>query len=125
MIEILTNDYDNVVAIHMKGELTTKDYEPVVNLLEDKIKNYGKINLYCEVDEMEEVEAGAIWKDLKFDVKHFNDFERVAMVGDKQWLEWGAKFAKPFTSAEVKYFDMSEKAEAMQWVVAESNVPRS
>ncbi|MBL6445620.1 STAS/SEC14 domain-containing protein [Fulvivirga sp. 29W222] len=52
----------------------------------------------------------------------FNDFERVAIVGDKQWLEWGAKFAKPFTSAEVKYFDMSEKVEAMQWVILESNV---
>ncbi|GAA0893688.1 hypothetical protein GCM10009122_33670 [Fulvivirga kasyanovii] len=122
MIEILTSNHDNTVAINMSGELTAKDYGPVVNLLEDKIREHGKINLYCEIGELEEVEPGAIWKDLKFDAKHFNDFERVAMVGDKQWLEWGAKFAKPFTSAEVKYFDMSEKAEAMQWVVAETNV---
>ncbi|UII31401.1 STAS/SEC14 domain-containing protein [Fulvivirga ulvae] len=123
MIEILTSNHDNAVAIRMNGELTTKDYEPVVSLLEDKISKHGKINLYCEVGELEEVEPGAIWKDLKFDARHFNDFERVAMVGDKQWLEWGAKFARPFTSAQVEYFDMSEKARAMQWVVAESNVP--
>lgn len=122
MIEILTSNHDNTVAINMSGELTAKDYGPVVNLLEDKIREHGKINLYCEIGELEEVEPGAIWKDLKFDARHFNDFDRVAMVGDKQWLEWGAKFAKPFTSAEVKYFDKSEKTEAMQWVVAETNV---
>lgn len=120
MIEILTNDHDNTVAIRMSGELTTKDYEPVISLLENKIQNYGKLNLYCEVEDLEEVDAGAIWKDLKFDIKHFNDFERVAMVGDKQWLEWGAKFAKPFTAAEVKYFDKTEKALAMEWVVAKT-----
>ncbi|MEX2336272.1 MAG: STAS/SEC14 domain-containing protein [Fulvivirga sp.] len=122
MIEILTKSYDDTVAIRMSGDLTAKDYEPIISLLENKIENYGKINLYCEIVGLEEVEQGAIWKDLKFDIKHFNNFEKVALVGDKQWLEWGAKFAKPFTSAEVKYFDNAEKAEAMEWIATKENV---
>ena len=122
MIEILTKGEDNTVAIKMTGELTAKDYEPVVSLLENKIRNFGKINLYCEIEGLDDVETGAIWKDLKFDLKHLNDFEKVAMVGDKQWLEWSSKFAKPFTSAEVRYFDETEKAKAMEWIVTEADV---
>ncbi|MBL6445621.1 STAS/SEC14 domain-containing protein [Fulvivirga sp. 29W222] len=71
MIEILTSNHDNTVAIRMSGELTGRDYTPIVNLLEDKIRNYDKINLYCEIEELEEVKVGAVWKDLKFDIKHF------------------------------------------------------
>ena len=30
-------------------------------------------------------DAGALWEDIKFDLKHFSDIERVAMVGEKKW----------------------------------------
>lgn len=121
MIEILSIDYEDTVAIKMSGELTAKDYEPVVTLMEDMMKKKGKINLYCEIEGLEEVEQSAIWKDLKFDLRHFNDFQKVALVGDKQWLEWGAKFARPFTSAAVKFFDNSEKSEALNWLAVKEN----
>lgn len=117
MIEILTKVHDDTLAIRMSGEITSHDYDLIIPLLEEKIKTHGTINLYCEMEELEEVEPKAVWKDLKFDIKHFNDFRKVAIVGDKQWLEWGAKFAKPFTSAEVKYFDETEKARAMEWLM--------
>jgi hypothetical protein len=29
-------------------------------------------------------EAGALWEDIKFDIKHFADIDRLAMVGDKK-----------------------------------------
>jgi hypothetical protein len=42
-------------------------------------------------------DARALWEDIKWDAKHFNQIERVAMVGDKKWQEWMAAFCKPFT----------------------------
>jgi len=38
------------------------------------------------------------------------------MVGEKKWEEWMAKICRPFTTAEIKYFDASEKAEAEAWI---------
>lgn len=122
MIELLTQEHDNTLALRMSGEIRSADYDVIIPVLEEKIQKHGKINLYCEMEELDEVEPKAIWKDLKFDAKHFNDFRKVAMVGDKQWLEWGAKFARPFTSAEVKYFDDSEKDRAMHWLFSETAI---
>jgi hypothetical protein len=43
--------------------------------------------------------AGALWQDIKFDLKHCTDIERLAMVGDKTWEKGMSVFCKPFTTA--------------------------
>ncbi|MCG8511193.1 MAG: STAS/SEC14 domain-containing protein, partial [Rhodospirillales bacterium] len=60
----------------------------------------------------------ALWDDLKFDLKHFNDIERLAMVGDRKWEQGMAAFCKPFTTATVRYFDVKDMDDARQWVAA-------
>ena len=57
-----------------------------------------------------------MWEDIKFDVKHFKDIERLAMVGDKKWEAGMAAFCKPFTTAKVRYFDESEIDAARTWI---------
>jgi len=47
-------------------------------------------------------------KDIKFDIKHFADIERLAMVGDKKWQHGMATFCKPFTKATIRYFDHAD-----------------
>lgn len=117
MIKILDSDYEDTIAIKIAGELVQEDYARVVPYIEDRIEKEGSINFYCELEDFEKIEPGAVWKDLKFDSKHYDDFTRVAIVGDKQWMDWMAKFAKPFTTAQVMYFDDDKKQEAWNWVM--------
>jgi hypothetical protein len=60
--------------------------------------------------------AGAVWKDVKFDVKHFGDIERLAMVGKTSWQHGMAIFCKPFTTAKVHYFEYANLDEARAWI---------
>ena len=119
MIELLKKE-DNFVAIRMSDTIAPGDYEIVIPLLEAMIKEYGKINLYCELDEVDKIDPKAIWEDLKFDMKHLNDFEHLAIVCDRRWLEWMVSFARPFTSAEVQCFLSSQKEMAMNWIESKS-----
>jgi len=61
-------------------------------------------------------EAGALWDDIKFDVKHFADIERLAMIGEKKWQHGMATFCKPFTKANIRYFDHAKAADARLWL---------
>jgi len=54
-------------------------------------------------DRFPRLEAGALWEDVKFDLKHFADLERLAMVGDKKWQHGMAMFCTPFTQATIRY----------------------
>ena len=59
---------------------------------------------------------GALWEDIKFDLKHFRDIDRLAMVGDRTWQKWMATFCRPFTSATIRYFDHDEITDAREWL---------
>jgi hypothetical protein len=61
-------------------------------------------------------EAAALWDDIKFDVQHFADIERLAMVGDRQWERGMAAFCRPFTTAAIRYFDAAHVDEARRWL---------
>jgi hypothetical protein len=53
---------------------------------------------------------------MKFDFRHGQDIERLAIVGEKKWQKGMAAFCKPFTSATVKYFDQSKMTAARKWI---------
>ena len=61
-------------------------------------------------------DAGALWEDIKWDAKHFNDIERLAIVGEKTWHKLMAGFCKPFTTARVRYFTQEQFVEAHAWL---------
>ena len=57
-----------------------------------------------------------LWEDIKFDLKHFNHIERLAMLGESKWEKGMAAFCKPFTTAKIRYFDSKDAAAAREWI---------
>ncbi len=100
----------------LSGHVDRRDYDKMLPTLEAKIKQYGKLNLYAEVHQVEEYTLRALWEDLKFDVRHLTDFRRVAIVGDKKWMHWATGMAAAFTTAELKYFEPGQKVQALNWL---------
>ncbi len=41
-----------------------------------------------------------MWEDIKFDMKHFADIERLAIVGESKWEKGMAVFRRPCSSVE-------------------------
>jgi hypothetical protein len=111
-------DGHKVLIVIAKGKLSKEDYEAFVPAIERLIKEEGKVRLIFEMHDFHGWEAGALWEDIKFDLKHFADIERLALVGDKKWEEWMAKFCQPFTTADIRYFDQSRAAEAESWIAS-------
>ena len=60
----------------------------------------------------------ALWDDIKFSTQHCRDVERIALVGEKAWEKWMAQVCKPFTLAQVRYFDHAESDAAWNWLAA-------
>ncbi|HET8839026.1 MAG TPA: STAS/SEC14 domain-containing protein [Flavobacteriaceae bacterium] len=116
MIQILEQTQGNIIATKATGKLTQTDYDKLLPLLNDKLGKYPKIRWYFEMEDFEGWDPKAFWEDVKFDFKHAADFDKVAMVGEKKWEEWMADLMKPFTAAEVKYFDAVQREEAIKWI---------
>jgi hypothetical protein len=105
-----------VVEVRVAGKLTHDDYREFVPAFERLIKQYGKVRVLLEMADFHGWEAAALWDDIKFDMKHFSDIERLAMVGDKAWEKGMSAFCRPFTTARIRYFDKSAIEEARLWL---------
>lgn len=107
------------LVLSLSGKLTKQDYVQFIPEVERLIKEFGKIRILVEMKDFHGWEFGALWEDIKFDMKHFRDIERLALVGDSKWEQGMAWFCKPFTTAKLKYFDVSKESEALTWVKEE------
>ncbi len=87
--------------------------------MESQIKEVGKLRVLFVMKDFHGWTAGTLWEDIKFDMTHWKDIERLAIVGESKWEEGMAMFCKPFTMAKVKYFDHEKIAEAREWLTGE------
>ena len=107
---------ENVIEVTLTGTLSADDYKAFLPRTEALLKRFDTIRMVVILKDFHGWTAGALWEDLKFDAKHFADLDRLAIVGDSKWERGMAAFCKPFTTATVKYFDVSDLAAARTWV---------
>ena len=79
----------NVLEVHVTGKLGG-GFRKICSRHRATIQQYGKIRVLMVMRDFHGWDAPALWEDIKWDAKHFNQVERVAMVGDKKWQEWMA-----------------------------------
>jgi hypothetical protein len=105
-----------VLTVRVTGKLHKDDYDHFVPEIEAMIRLHGKVRVLVDMHDFHGWNASALWQDIKFDVKHFNDIERLAIVGESKWEKGMAVFCKPFTTAKVRYFDRAAAGEAHVWI---------
>jgi len=101
-----------LLEVRVSGKLTHDDYQHFVPAFERLVQQHGKIRVLFLMTDFHGWEAGALWDDIKFDLKHFSDIEKLAMVGEKMWEKGMSVFCRPFTSATIRFFDDIEQARA-------------
>ena len=109
----------NIMEVAVTGKLEKSDYELFVPAAEEAIRELGKLRVLFVMHDFHGWTAGGLWEDLKFDLKHFNHIERLAIVGETKWEKGMSLFCRPFTTAKIRYFDISRIDEARQWIAGQ------
>ena len=120
-IEINVLKDGKVIELSVSGKLAKEDYKHFVPEVEKWIQQHGKINILFQMHDFHGWQAGALWEDIKFDMKHFAHIQRLAMIGEKSWQKGMSKFCAPFTTAKIRYFQPEQIEEAKQWIEEEGD----
>lgn len=116
MIEILTTPHQRIFGVKLSGKLHDADYQEFVPAVDAAIEKQGKLRLLAQFHDFHGWDLHALWDDTKFSTTHCTKIERIALVGEKKWEEWMAKVCKPFTMAQLRYFDVTQLDAAWQWL---------
>lgn len=107
-----------VLVVELVGTLAKEDYKPLTEEFQRLAAQHGKIRVLLDMTRFEGWDMAALWQEAKFDLQHLNKMERLAVIGDKRWQHAIAAGAKPFTPAEVRYFETADAGQAHAWVAA-------
>ena len=113
---IVTDHQPHRVSVAVYGEFTLADYKEFEELVNFKVKFEGPVDLLFDLREMADFTLDVAWEELKFSRTHANDFNRIAVVTDSQWLTWAAWLSQMFVNAELQIF--SDADEAAGWLGA-------
>ena len=116
MLQIIELKDKNIIETNASGKLGKEDIEKIHPLSHTILDKGMKVRWYFEMDNFMGWDLPGLWEDLKMDTAHATDYEKIAMVGDKKWQEWITQFMKPFTNAEIKYFNIDQKEDAKSWI---------
>jgi predicted component of type VI protein secretion system len=122
MIELLPTKTDNTIAFSISGKIDTNDFDRVANAIKQKLTTYNKLRVYAEVNSFDGISLKAFLKDLQFSFQHLKNFEKEAIVSEKEWLQKLVSVSdKLFPSIEVKHFSFAEKDKALDWILRDDN----
>lgn len=117
MFDILENTQkDDVVAVRISGKISQEDYDRLTPLIEQKIEQHGNVNMFFEMEDVENVDYGAMWEELKFDAKNSDKIGKVAVVGDRSTESLLTRIKSSLTSAETKFFNREDRDAALKWI---------
>ena len=106
----------DILEMEASGKLVSSDFEGLESTFQRKLKQGHKLRVLLKMQDFHGWEPAAFWDEVKFDLKHFGDIERLAMVGDERWEKFLTEFSRPFTAAKIRYFDASALAAARSWL---------
>ncbi|WP_432454006.1 MULTISPECIES: STAS/SEC14 domain-containing protein [unclassified Agarivorans] len=94
------------------GTLTHQDYQQVTPLLEAALVEvkHAPVRVFFDATELEGWELRAAWDDFRLGLKYGQDFDKIAILSQKQWLEWASKVGRWFVSGEVQIFENEQTA---------------
>jgi hypothetical protein len=117
MMFVLDGPNENeVLTISVSQQLTKDDYQQLLPKLEALFAQYRSLKFFIELKDFHGFEIGALWEDLKFDLKHKNQYGKAAIVAETKWEEWGTKISDLIFASEMKFFPREQCEQAWHWV---------
>ena len=119
MSTVLEHERANVYRLEIHGLLRKPDLTRCEETLVREMIRVGPVRLLIVLDAFEGWEPRSDWNDLSFYVKHGDDIERIAIVGDERWRSEALMFtAADLRKGPVEFFSSDAGDAARAWLSA-------
>jgi len=111
---------DRVYRVTLSGLLTWAEFQAFLTQTEaENIFASGKVRVLIQLADFAGWEPGEQWGDIGFFLKHDQDIEKIAVVGDLRWRdEIGIFLFADSRRAEVGFFPESDLEPARRWLMS-------
>lgn len=116
MYEKLSRSDENVLGYEVREVLTEDQLEEILTEIEEAIADYGSVRLLVSMPSVPYPDVNAIDDDLGFWLRHSENIDRYAVVGESSLLEWSSEIADRVTEPDFEYFEQDDIDDAWNWL---------
>ncbi|WP_424493157.1 STAS/SEC14 domain-containing protein [Salinimicrobium sp. GXAS 041] len=107
---------DNVIGVTVNTDVDDALMKKLISVVSVKMEAHGKVSLFFELKEGNKLSFRAFLRNLKFNLNHEGEFNKVAVVTDQSWVKNAFDFKDLITAAEIKVFDSENRLDALSWI---------
>jgi hypothetical protein len=119
MYEKLSRSEGKVLGYEIREVLTEEQLDEILTEIEEVIADHGSLRLLVSMPSIPYPDVKAIDDDLGFWLRHSENIDRYAVVGENPLLEWSSKVADRVSDPDIEYFEQAEIDAAWDWVEPE------
>ncbi|MBF9034055.1 STAS/SEC14 domain-containing protein [Rhodobacterales bacterium HKCCE2091] len=117
MIELMDSGRGDRLEFRIAGKVTERDYrEVLIPAFEAAEAEYDHVRMLVVFDGFEGYEPGAMLEDARLGLKHWNGFDRVAVVSEPGWITRLIAAFSVVMPCPVMTFGPGEETEARRWL---------
>lgn len=116
MYKKLSRSNENVLGYEIKEVLTEDQLDQILTELEKTIADHGSVQLLVSMPSMPYPDLKALDDDLGFWLRHSENIDRYAIVGENPLLEWSSNIANRVTQPDIEYFEQADIDDAWDWI---------
>ena len=114
---IAIDHQEHLITVTVLGEFTLADFKEFEELVNFKVKFEGSVNLLFDLREMADCTVDMALEEIRFSRAHSDEFDRVAVITESQWVAWSAWISQVFVAADLRVF--ADEAGARAWLAEE------
>ncbi|HNH35282.1 MAG TPA: STAS/SEC14 domain-containing protein [Rhodocyclaceae bacterium] len=114
---IAIDHQEHLITVTVLGEFTLADFKEFEELVNFKVKFEGSVNLLFDLREMADYTVDMALEEIRFSRAHSDEFDRVAVITESQWVAWSAWISQVFVAADLRVF--ADEAGARAWLAEE------
>ncbi|WP_373975065.1 STAS/SEC14 domain-containing protein [Chitinibacter sp. SCUT-21] len=103
----------NYIHVVIFGQFTLQDYKEFEDNVLYDIGFHGPARLLFDLSEMTSYTLDMAWEEIHFSQQHQQDFEKIAVVTDDQWVVWSVWINRAISDSNVMIFESVN--DALAW----------
>lgn len=116
MLTYIDRPETRTVELIVDGKVMKDDYLKTAEHLQEKISEWGRINILEDIKKYDGFEVSVFGKNMKFAAEHLQNIAKCAVVADEPWIHGLTDAADPVVPIEVKAFPRELLPLAREWV---------
>lgn len=94
------------------GNFSLSDYLQFEEAVRYRLKFEPRLHLLLDLRDMLSYSLDVAWEELSFSRAHADDFDRIAVLTDDEWVKWSMWLNRAFMRADIRLFDDYDAARA-------------